>query len=115
MDMRRRTVIGLGVAAGVAVAASARAAESPGVLELEGETGRYRQALDDIRAYAARHVAVYGLPGLTLAVVAPDGVSAFMRFGAANVETGQPLTPDHLFQIGSISKSFTALCVYKLV
>jgi D-alanyl-D-alanine carboxypeptidase len=116
MNMRRRTVIGLGVAAGVAVAASAHAAEAPaGVLELEGEAGRYREALDDIRAYAARHVAVYGLPGLTLAVVAPDGVTAFMRFGAANVETGEPVGPDHLFQIGSISKSFTALCIFRLV
>lgn len=116
MDMRRRSVIGLGVVAGVAVAAVARAAEPQGgAFELEGEAGRYREALEDIRAYAARHVAVYGLPGLTLAVVAPGGATAFMRFGSADIETGEPVGPDHLFQIGSISKSFTALCIFRLM
>ncbi len=116
MDMRRRSVLGLGVVGGLALAAAAHAAETPaGAFELEGDAGRYRQALDDIRAFAARHMTAYGLPGLTLAVVGPDGVTAYMRFGEANIETHEPLGPDHLFEIGSISKSFTALCIFRLV
>src|SRR6185369_10734497 len=71
--------------------------------------------LEDIRVYAARHVEAYGLPGLTLAVVVPGGAPAFMRFGNANIDRREPVGPDHLFQIGSISKSFTALCIFRLM
>ncbi|MGH6965524.1 MAG: serine hydrolase domain-containing protein [Phenylobacterium sp.] len=112
MDMQRRTVIGLGLAGGLALAASARAEE---VVDVEAVAARYREALEDIRAYAERHVEAYALPGLTVAVVVPGGAAAFMRFGRANVETRAPVGPDHLFQIGSISKSFTALCIFRLM
>lgn len=115
MDMRRRTVIGVGLAGGLAVAASARAAEAAPAVDVEAIASRYREALEDIRVYAERHVEAYGLPGLTLAVVVPGGAPAFMRFGSANVETRERLGPDHLFQIGSISKSFTALCIFRLM
>ena len=115
MDIRRRSVIGLGVAAGVAVAAAARAAEVAPTFDVKTVAARYREALEDIRVYAARHVAAYGLPGLTLAVVVPGGAVALMRLGSANVETREPVGPDHLFQIGSISKSFTALCIFRLM
>lgn len=36
-------------------------------------------------------------------------------FGVANIETQQPVTPDTLFQIGSITKVFTATAVMQLV
>jgi CubicO group peptidase (beta-lactamase class C family) len=115
MDMRRRTVIGVGLAGGLAVAAAARAQEAGAAVDVEAAAARYREALEDIRAYAARHVEAYGLPGLTVAVVVPGGATAFMRFGSANVDRREALGPDHLFQIGSISKSFTALCIFRLM
>jgi len=117
MEMRRRAVLGLGLAVGgLAAAASASAQDArAGSFELEGDPGRYRAALDDIRAYAAQHMAAYSLPGLTLTVVGPDGLTAFMRFGHADVDRKEPVGPDHLFQIGSISKSFTALCIFRLM
>ena len=116
MDMRRRSVLGIGVVGGLALAAAAHATETPvSSFELEGEAGKYREALDDIRAYAARHMTAYGLPGLTLAVVGPDGLTAYMRFGEANIETNEPVGADHLFEVGSISKSFTALCIFRLM
>jgi len=114
MDMRRRTVIGVGLAGGLAIAASARA-EEIAAIDVEAAAARYREALEDIRVYAERHVEAYGLPGLTLAVVVPGGAAAFMRFGSANIETRERVGPDHLFQIGSISKSFTALCIFRLM
>lgn len=49
-----------------------------------------------------------GIPGAALAVVVGDRVVWTKGFGVANVETGAPVTPDTLFQIGSITKSFTA-------
>lgn len=118
MKIERRAVLGLGLAAaGLAAGAAAQGGQAPaGVLEVEGDgQGRYAAALADIRAYAARHMEVYGLPGLTLAVVGPDGLTALMRFGYAETETRTPLRGDHLFQVGSISKSFTALCIFQLI
>src|SRR6266403_6331799 len=38
-----------------------------------------------------------------------------MAIGVANQETGQSLTPTTLFRIGSVTKSFTAAAVLRLV
>ncbi|HEY3947750.1 serine hydrolase domain-containing protein [Phenylobacterium sp.] len=118
MKIDRRAVVGLGLAgAGLAAASSAAAqGAATGVFSVEhDEAGRYGAALADIRAYAARHVAANTLPGLTLSVIAPGGMTAQMRFGYANLDAREPLGPRQLFQIGSISKSFTALCVFHLM
>jgi CubicO group peptidase (beta-lactamase class C family) len=118
MKMDRRAVVGLGlVGAGLAASNSALAQGGvSGVLTVEGDgAGRYAAAIADIRAYAHQHMVAYGLPGLTLCAVAPGGAAAFLRFGFAEVGSKALLTPDHRFQIGSISKSFTALCVFHLL
>lgn len=49
-----------------------------------------------------------GIPGAAVAVVAGDRIVWTKGFGVANAETNAPVTPDTLFQIGSITKSFTA-------
>lgn len=115
MDLNRRAVVGLGVVgAGLAAASVAQTApQVPVGQDVQGDDAhRYASAIEDIRAYAGLHMAVYGLPGLTLSVVGPDGFAAFLRFGPAG---GPPVAPERLFQIGSISKSFTALCIFQLM
>lgn len=52
-----------------------------------------------------------GIPGAAVAVVVGDRVVWTRGFGVANVETGAPVTPDTLFQIGSVTKSFTAAAI----
>lgn len=54
------------------------------------------------------------LPGGVVALVGPTGVLYQGAFGSADLERGLPMTPDHAFQIGSISKIFTALTVAEL-
>ena len=49
--------------------------------------------------------------GAAVAIVRNDQIVFAKGFGTANVETNQPVTPDMLFQIGSITKTFTALAV----
>lgn len=49
-----------------------------------------------------------GIPGAAIAVIVGDRVVWTHGFGVANVETQAPVTPDTLFQIGSVTKSFTA-------
>jgi D-alanyl-D-alanine carboxypeptidase len=119
MNMHRRALMGLGLAgAGLAVAASAAAAEAAqaGTVTFEGAgSERFAAAVEDIRAYAAQHMVAYGLPGLTLCAVAPGGAAAYLRFGYSEPASKAPLTPSQLFQIGSISKSFTALCIFHLM
>ena len=110
-------MLGLGLVAGAGLAAASPAIGATGAatgVEVEGDaSGRYAAALADIRAYADQHMAAYGLPGLTLSIVGPDGLTALMRFGYADTGLREPVGPDHLFQIGSISKSFTALAVFR--
>jgi len=61
--------------------------------------------------FIVQHMAYHGTPSLALAVTDRDQLLHLATYGYADVATQTPLTPDHLFQIGSIGKSFTALAV----
>ncbi len=54
------------------------------------------------------------VPGAALAVI-DDGQLIQVASGVLNVETGVEATPDSLFQIGSVTKSYTATVVMQLV
>lgn len=68
----------------------------------------------DADAFAAAEAAIRGemekagIPGAAVAVVVGDEIVWAKGFGLANAETGAPVTPDTLFQIGSVTKAFTA-------
>jgi CubicO group peptidase (beta-lactamase class C family) len=54
-------------------------------------------------------------PGTTLAVIR-DGKLVYKRgYGMAKLEDGIVMTPDKIFDIGSVSKQFTAICIVMLV
>ncbi len=112
MDLSRRRFVGAAAVlagAGVYAASSARASQS------EGGTRSDRKALGAIEAYMAEHRAAWGIPGMTLAIVTRDGFTGFAQSGLADVDKGVVVGPDHLFQIGSISKMFTALAAWSLI
>jgi len=52
----------------------------------------------------------YGIPGMAVGIVT-DGHSYVYDFGVMSKATGQPATGDTLFEIGSVSKTFTATLV----
>ena len=55
-----------------------------------------------------------GVPGVVVVVTTPD--SSWERAaGVADAETGAPLTTDHRFLIGSVTKTFVAAVVLQLV
>ena len=67
--------------------------------------------------WQARLEAVAGerkMPGATLGILHGDDVSVFAT-GIINKNTGVAVTPDTLFQIGSITKAYTATIVMMLV
>jgi CubicO group peptidase (beta-lactamase class C family) len=71
------------------------------------------RAMAAIRAYAEAHRRWFDLPGLTLGVTSPSGFSSVIHAGYANSDAHTPITPDTLFQIGSISKSFTGALLHQ--
>ena len=52
-----------------------------------------------------------GAPGTAIAVVRGERVTYLRGFGSASIETGAPVAPDTLFQIGSATKMLTAAAV----
>lgn len=55
------------------------------------------------------------IPGLSLAVMENGRLIYTKAYGYANLEKATPATPEHRYQIGSISKSFAAVAVMLLV
>ncbi|MBW0008409.1 MAG: beta-lactamase family protein, partial [Sphingomonas sp.] len=70
-------------------------------------------AIEAIRAYGQQHLDHFYLPGMTLGVVTPDGARTLLNFGYANRDARTPITPDTLFQIGSISKVMVAVVLHQ--
>jgi D-alanyl-D-alanine carboxypeptidase len=66
-----------------------------------------------IRAYGEAHRTYFGLPGMTLGLVTPGGDRTVFNFGFANADARSPITPDTLFQIGSISKVMVATLIHQ--
>jgi CubicO group peptidase (beta-lactamase class C family) len=71
------------------------------------------RAMAAIQAYADAHRRWFNLPGLTLGVTSPSGFASVIHLGFANADARTPITPDTLFQIGSISKSFAAALLHQ--
>jgi CubicO group peptidase (beta-lactamase class C family) len=74
------------------------------------------EALDtaQIDAYIAGMMAADRIPGLALAIVRDDEIVYSQGYGTTGID-GEAVTPDTTFQLGSMSKSFTALAVMQLV
>ncbi|HVT12890.1 MAG TPA: serine hydrolase [Fimbriimonadaceae bacterium] len=74
--------------------------------------GQNAKKIDD---FVAGLMAKRGVPGLSLAVV-KDGKMAYQKgYGFADLENRVPATPDTVYEIGSITKPFTAAVVLQLV
>lgn len=54
------------------------------------------------------------IAGLSLAVVKDSKIAYARGFGARDLKAGLPATPDTLYGIGSITKSFTAMAILQL-
>ena len=56
-----------------------------------------------------------GIPGAVVGIVVGDDLVVREAFGVRDVESGAPMTPDVLFQVGSVTKPFTATLLGLLV
>jgi beta-lactamase class C len=73
-------------------------------LAAPGQGAMVRQAVDEAMKPVIEQ---YGIPGLAIAVTI-DGQRHFIEYGLASKEPRVPVTHDTLFELGSISKTFTA-------
>jgi CubicO group peptidase (beta-lactamase class C family) len=68
-------------------------------------------SLERIRAYVHRHLERLDTPGLALAVTDRERSLGGVVAGYADLAAREPVAAHHRFQIGSISKGFTALAI----
>ncbi len=64
--------------------------------------------------FVTRSMHAAGIPGLALALTDRTGLLGVATYGLANVAAQTPVQPEALFEIGSISKSFTAIALLQL-
>src|SRR6185295_360412 len=73
-------------------------------------------AVADLEAFLRAEQERQGVPGIAVAVVSGDAVVWQKGFGVASAEGGASaaaITPETLFQIGSLTKAFTATAILK--
>ena len=70
---------------------------------------------DDVDAYIKLRMDKEHIPGLSLAVVKDGKVVKLKGYGTSNLELNVPAVPDTVYELGSISKQFTAAAVLILV
>jgi CubicO group peptidase (beta-lactamase class C family) len=63
---------------------------------------------DSVDAFVAAEMARMRIPGVALAVVRAGKVVKARGYGLADVERNEPVTPETIFKIGSVSKQFLA-------
>jgi CubicO group peptidase (beta-lactamase class C family) len=75
-----------------------------------------RTALQDVvDEFAAAFARQHGLAGLAVGIVRDGQLVHTIDIGHASIERQLPVTPQSVFRVGSISKTFTAIAVMQLV
>ena len=93
------------------VAQGPPAPELPLPVFLAGNASPDFRAVADVLVEAMRESRI---PGAALGVLT-DGREEHATFGVASASSLRPVTPDTLFQIGSLSKTYTATAVWRLI
>ena len=83
------------------------------VLLLLAVIGRLAIA-DQIDDYLREQMAVHKVPGAALKVIRDGQDIKTAAYGLANLELNVPVTPESVFEIGSVTKQFTAACILLL-
>ncbi len=76
--------------------------------------GQNPAAVAELETFIRAEQTRQGIPGIAMAVVSGDSVVWQQGFGIASVEAGASaaaITPETLFQIGSLTKTFTATAI----
>jgi CubicO group peptidase (beta-lactamase class C family) len=118
--LSRRTALkagGVGLAASVLPGGGRRAAAQPGTPTATPRIDRAAvdAALPQLTELAETAVRDGGVPGLSLAVVYGDEVALTAGFGVRSTEGNEPVGPDTVFQLASLSKPVASTVVSAIV
>jgi len=102
--------LGLGLATLLVTAGAAWAAEREPL-----PPAQLQMALDTLTAAAEQAIADDRTPGIAIAVVHGDEVILAQGFGVRDVRTGEPVDPDTVFQLASVSKPIGSTVISGLV
>src|SRR5687767_12632405 len=123
MEWRATSGIGKGIAtAALLLAATSGSAQQrrpvlPSCADAVAQPGQIAldcATLAEIDAAAAELVAAGITPGLALGVEHKGRFVLNKGYGKANLETGTPVTPETIFNIISVTKTFTAAAIMQL-
>lgn len=64
---------------------------------------------EELRAYITERMQHYNVPGVSVGVARPSEPEMFIGLGVTNINSPLPVDEHTLFQIGSTTKTFTAL------
>jgi D-alanyl-D-alanine carboxypeptidase len=107
-NLSRRAIMGATAASAIAFPFVARGAATPVPQATPVPPDTLRSA---IRQAMTDHV----VPGCVVSLEHPGADPWLEAFGLADIESGEPVTIDHHFRIGSITKTFTATVILKLI
>lgn len=74
-----------------------------------------KKMLQDFEQYVQKSMKEWNIPGMAIGIVQGDKVIYVQGFGVKTLGSQDLINPDTIFQIGSITKSFTAALIAMLV
>jgi CubicO group peptidase (beta-lactamase class C family) len=104
----------IGATATLAAALAAEGGSAGAATNKTGGGPAQAAVLKKLEAYSEQHLANWGLPGMTICVVDRQGFTGFVRTGWADIDKKIPVGPDHLWQVGSITKQMVALTLWSM-
>ncbi len=112
MSINRRSIIG--ATATLAAALATDAGPAIASANRSGGGAGHDTLLKSLEAYSEQHRANWGLPGMTICLVDRQGFTGFVRTGWADIDRKIPVGPDHLWQVGSITKMMVAFTLWSM-
>ncbi|TKJ45953.1 serine hydrolase [Candidatus Aerophobetes bacterium Ae_b3b] len=85
------------------------------IQSLQADANRVKKILPQFDAYARSTFKRSGVPGMAIAVVYQDKVQYLKCFGIRKVGSPEAVDADTIFQLASISKSFTSATIASMV
>jgi CubicO group peptidase (beta-lactamase class C family) len=108
--MNRREFVCAGVATAMSTSGTFWAVEALA----EESSAAYKPAYKSLDRFVEQYLRAMNAPGLTLALADGEGVQRVVTYGFSDPAARVRIKPEELFQIGSISKSFVAICLLQL-
>jgi CubicO group peptidase (beta-lactamase class C family) len=111
MSFSRRQVLQAGLVTATTAVAGRFAVADSATTASSAEDEKLFARLD---SFVAQYMREMYAPGMTLVLADRGGVRRVATYGFGDLEHKTPVGADELFEIGSISKSFLALCLLQL-